>query len=454
MTWAMRTVAVACAVLAWRSARAAPVAAAQEDPLYVGWASVDITPDRPVAVIGHFNKRIARRARDPLTATALAIETRGENGGREAAIMISCDVLWIQKSMQDRLRQRLKSELAEFDVRKLFLNATHTHTAPGFEDETFGKAYDVSNDPGVMKASEYGEFFVGRLAKAAVEAWKGRKPAGMSWGLSQAVVGTNRRAHYFDGTSVMYGKTDRADFSHVEGGSDQGVELLFFWDDAGKLTGVLVNLACTSQETEGLSEISADFWHEVRLELRKRHSQDLFIFPQCSAAGDQSPHLLFRDRADKIMLQRRGLSRRQEIARRIANAVDDALAAAKSDIRTKLIFRHTVAQIDLPEKTPPAESFYKTDPVRPIEVHALRLGEIAMATNPFELYLDYGVRIKARSQATLTLVVQLSCQHCGYLPTQRGVEGGVYSADKYVVGPEGGQVLVNETVRRIDELWK
>jgi Na+-translocating ferredoxin:NAD+ oxidoreductase RNF subunit RnfB len=52
------------------------------------------------------------------------------------------------------------------------------------------------------------------------------------------------------------------------------------------------------------------------------------------------------------------------------------------------------------------------------------------------------------------MLVQLSCQHCGYLPTAEAVAGGGYSADKYVVGPEGGQVLVEETVRRIEALWK
>lgn len=83
----------------------------------------------------------------------------------------------------------------------------------------------------------------------------------------------------------------------------------------------------------------------------------------------------------------------------------------------------------------------------------IRLDDAAIATNPFELYLDYGIRIQARSRAVLTFLVQLSCQHSGYLPTERGVQGGGYSADKYIVGPEGGQLLVNETVKRINEMW-
>ncbi|GAI30267.1 unnamed protein product [marine sediment metagenome] len=97
--------------------------------------------------------------------------------------------------------------------------------------------------------------------------------------------------------------------------------------------------------------------------------------------------------------------------------------------------------------------FSDKSPIKPIEFHVIRLGDIAIATNPFELYIDYGIRIKARSQAVLTLLVQLSCQNNGYLPTEKAVKGGGYSADKYIIGPEGGQILVNETVKRINELW-
>jgi len=109
--------------------------------------------------------------------------------------------------------------------------------------------------------------------------------------------------------------------------------------------------------------ISADFWHDTREELRKRHGKELFVFPQCSTAGDQSPHPLFRKRAEKIMEDRRGISRRQEIARRISNAVDDVLPAAKKDIKTDLVFKHATVRLDLPTKEPPVQPFYETDSV-------------------------------------------------------------------------------------------
>jgi len=429
-----------------------PAGAIQEDSLYVGFFSVDITPKKPVVVIGQMHKRIAKTTLDPLTATVLALETRGKTS-KEQAIMVSCDVIFIRKQIQQRIRELVKPQIPGFDVNKLLMNATHTHTAPGFIDGTFKGLYDVSKDEGVMKASEYGDFFVERITEAVVQAWRNCKPAGMSWALGHAVVGMNRRAHYFDGSSVMYGNTNAENFSNIEGSEDHAVEMLFFWRPDEKLTGIVINIACTSQETENLSEISADFWHDVREEIRKRYSKDLFIFPQCAPAGDQSPHLLFRQKADEIMLKRRGISRRQEIARRIADAVDEVFELAKKDIQWQLPFRHRVVNLDLPENDPAVLPFYETDPIKPIEFHVIRLGDIAIATNPFELYIDYGIRIKARSKAILTLLVQLSCQNNGYLPTERGVKGGGYSADKFVVGPQGGQILVNETVKTINELW-
>ncbi len=424
-----------------------------ETPLYVGWANADITPEQPVALVGQLSKRISKSVRDPLTATVLALETLRHNERPEQAIMISCDVLFIRKSIQSRLRRLVKHKLPDFDVDKLFMNATHTHTAPGFIDGAFKGLYDVSRDEGVMKASEYASFFLERIAQAVVEAWRSRRPGSMSWALGHAVVGLNRRAHYFDGSSVMYGSTQRDDFSHIEGYEDHAVEMLFFWGQDQKLTGVVINLACPSQETEGLSVISADFWHDTRKEIRNRLSDNLNVLAQCSAAGDISPHRMFRKQAEDKMRQSRGLSWRQEIARRIANAVEEGLACAKKEIHTKTIFKHVVARIDLPVHKPPSIPFYETDSVEPIEFHVIRLGDIALATNPFELYLDYGIRIEARSRAALIFLVQLSCQHSGYLPTEKAIRGGGYSADKFVVGPEGGQVLVDETVRRINALW-
>ena len=94
--------------------------------------------------------------------------------------------------------------------------------------------------------------------------------------------------------------------------------------------------------------------------------------------------------------------------------------------------------------------------VYPIEYHVIRLGNIAMATNPFELFLDYGNRIKARSLAEQTFIVQLCCGAGAYLPTEKAEKAGHYSA--YIssgsVGHEGGDLLVRNTITQINDLFQ
>ena len=426
----------------------------EENTLKIGWAVADITPERRVALIGQLHKRISEGIQDPLTATVLALETTGSAGEKEQAIMVSCDVTFIRGQTQKKLQKAVTARLNDFDSAKLFLNATHTHTAPGFVDGEFYGLYDTSDDPTIMKPSEFEKFFIEKVADAVVLAWENRKPGGFSWGLGNAVLGHNRRTVKFDGSARMYGVND-PDFMHYEGIDDDRVQLLFFWDRNGALTGMVINTVATAQVTDGTNFISADFYHETRQAIRKKYGKDIFVFIQIGAAGDITPvtHEYTYRRAEAAMLQRKGISARQELANRILRAVDDVFPFVQDDISGNIIFKHTVAKVNLPVVEPPVPPFYFTDSVNPAEFHVLRLGDVAIATNPFELFIDYGIRIKAQSKAVLTFLVQLSCHHSGYLPTESAARGGGYSADKYLVGSEGGNKLVEETVKQINRLW-
>ena len=148
-------------------ARAAELAA---PGLRVGWAATDITPAKPVPLVGFFSKRISSGVRDPLTATVLAVESVGPSGEvAEQAIMVSCDLILIRRSTQQRLAKILKERLPDFDSDKLFLNATHTHQGPLQKTGTFKKAFDPTPEErarGVMTGDEYGKFLVERIAEA------------------------------------------------------------------------------------------------------------------------------------------------------------------------------------------------------------------------------------------------------------------------------------------------
>ncbi|MFO7891496.1 MAG: hypothetical protein R6V04_14300, partial [bacterium] len=240
----------------------------------VGWAQANITPDKPVALIGQKHKRISDSVKDPLTATVLAIETRGDNGQKEQAIMISCDLTFIRGQTQQKLQNLISKKIDDFDSSKLFLNATHTHTAPGTLDNGFFGLYDVSEDEGVMKPSEYEAFFLDQTSTAVVKAWEQRQPTGFSWGLGDAVLGHNRRTVQFDGSASMYGASGE-DFSHYEGKEDNRVGMVFFWDKNQELSGMVINITCTAQVTGGESFISADFIHEARKAIKERYGEDL-----------------------------------------------------------------------------------------------------------------------------------------------------------------------------------
>ncbi|MBL4700474.1 MAG: hypothetical protein JKX85_04375 [Phycisphaeraceae bacterium] len=96
------------------------------------------------------------------------------------------------------------------------------------------------------------------------------------------------------------------------------------------------------------------------------------------------------------------------------------------------------------------------NPEYEIQSHTLRLGNTVMVTNPFELYLDFGHQIKARSIAEQTLIVQLCSGIGGYLPSSRAEKLGGYGGliINGNVGSLGGEKLVDITIQEIEALWK
>jgi hypothetical protein len=92
---------------------------------------------------------------------------------------------------------------------------------------------------------------------------------------------------------------------------------------------------------------------------------------------------------------------------------------------------------------------------RPAELHALRIGDTAMCSNRFEYYLDFGERIKARSRALQTFVVQLAGSGW-YVPPERSVKGGSYGANiaSTPIGSEGGQMFVEESLKIINSMFE
>jgi len=510
--------------LAHLTAGIAAVAAAGAKPpaasaitLRTGWAQADITPEQPVILTGMQHARVSEGVADPLTATVLAIESVRPGQAPGQLVLVSCDLLSVSECIRAAVRAHLKTELPALKPEAIVMSATHTHTAPyhytrpRYTEDVPPEREPYGIDLPAMSGQAYVDFAARRIADGIIRAWQIRRPSGLAHGLGHAVVGRNRLTAYKNGKSIMYGRTDRPDFSHVEGYEDHSVHVLATLAPDGTLTGLVVNLAAPSQVGGGGWKVSADFWHETRAELRRRLGGGIFVLGQASAAGDQDTRPAVERAAEERMFRLAGHNRRQAIALRITDTVEEVLPLIRPEVAWDPAFAHTHTLLELPRRIvaeeevraavdasrPHQETYHrlrseidqnpslrsgarwylpltsayrrsrsgesvtrrfevqKREPNLAVEVHAIRLGDIAFATNPFECYIDYAMQIKGRSPAVQTFVVQLAGPG-SYVPTARSIAGGAYGAipSSTEIGAEGGAALVEWSVASLQVLWE
>lgn len=104
-------------------------ATAQSAELFVGAATVSITPDQPVALWGQLHTRISQAVESPVIATASALESRDGDTLQDRAILAPLPGL-IPALAVDKIRERVRKQLPDFPVEKITISVTHTHTAP------------------------------------------------------------------------------------------------------------------------------------------------------------------------------------------------------------------------------------------------------------------------------------------------------------------------------------
>jgi hypothetical protein len=458
-------------------------------PLQVGTASVDITPPKAVALWGQFGLRVSTKPDTPLTANVVALKS-----GEVTTTFVSLDLLQLPEVFVKAIRDAVTKKDDSINVDTIVLTATHTHTAPVLHPGTPG----IPVNDQTMTVEETIAYLAEKISGGIVAAWKNPVAGKMSYGLDRNSIGFSRRAVYADGSAKMYGNTNQADFRNLEGMDDDDVGCIFFYDSRDRLQAIIVNVACPSQVVEGQSAVNADFWLPVRNRLKARYGKGIVVLGWGSAAGDMSPRPLLHKAANARMRALRGIDEMQELARRIDLSVSQTLDAAQKEKFAAPVLKHSAVTLQLPLNRISAAQYreakqaydavmaqVKKDPASaarvafmardwhhgvveryerlqkdpgatyPVEIHVVRLGDVVVCSNPFELFCEYGIRIKARSPATQTFIVQMS-GFGSYLPTERAQAGGNYSAipQSNIIGPEGGQMLVDKTVEIIRGQWK
>ena len=478
--------------------------------LMIGWSEADITPvtDKKIALYGQYYGRTATGIHSRLKTVAAAFSS-----GKEQFLTASVDLVNFQQDFHRKVRVLTAELEPEIDPEKIFLNAIHTHNGPSATPVGLSNVWR-ERDQEALSPEEYADFIIPVIARNLVAAWHDRKPGGIARAFGFARVGHCRRAVYANGKAEMYGDTTRPDFIGMEAGEDSGVDMLFTVDKAGKKTGMFLNAACPSQVMEATCKISSDFAGAARELLKKEYGEDFHTLYQISPAGCQSPRDLVRHyTTEPDFWHEDGVA---EIANRLLTAVKNAVPG---EIDYAPVFKHTSMHVTLPRRRasyldyknaqaelarltavmPKKEAFeafctethakeklngpgpydsklhhfvliknaeavisryeiQDQEPTVGFDMNVVRLGDIAVASNPFELYLYYGQNIKARSHAVQTFLVQLAAgadHPAGYLPSPDGEKFGGYGGliINGQAGSNGGFMLADITVKEINKLF-
>lgn len=479
----------------------------------IGWAAADITPDRPVYLAGQLYVRVSRYVHDPITASALALDN-----GDQQAVFVSMDTVAVPDFLTAEIRCRL-AERKGPDPDRVSLCATHTHTSSRFSvvgNETLVRymgsdKIDTPEAPENILCGEEGrQYLADRIESLIMDAWENRREGSAGTAEDYAVVGFNRRPVFGTGdheSAKMYGDCSQASFLRFEGTTDPTVTVLYTWDEAGTLTGAAVNIPCPAQVMELHSFLSADYWHYARKHIRDRLG-NIHILPLCGAAGDQNPLDLVRISKDNNEELLRWGAQEEEVFRnfdmtgtceaigeRIAEAVARGYRAALGRKWSRPVFAHRIVQKELPLRTVSEEEYREAEKIIrkfrgrftqehrmgmadqrklygpvgiaeryalqqkgtsfPVELHILRLQDAVFVTHPFELFTEYGLRIRAGCRARCVFHIQLCNGYADYLPTRAAIWGGSYSSEpaSTYVGPNGGDLLAAGLTEEANRLF-
>ena len=141
---------------------------------------IDITPQKPVALVGQYYHRLATEVYSPLCANILVLRK-----GKETVIFVACEWLGVPEEFIEYAKSLLLEKVPGFPTDSVIFSATHTHTAPYVYDnhgsKTWGKDFDwVRTNEEEMSPEEYRKFSAERITDGILKAYCTCVPAVVS----------------------------------------------------------------------------------------------------------------------------------------------------------------------------------------------------------------------------------------------------------------------------------
>ena len=228
--------------------------------LQAGFARVDITPEKGVAINGYFIPRAVETVLDRLEVNCLALGC-----GEKKLLLLAADNCGIGT---DILQPMIAHVCAVTGLPReaVYIHSTHTHTG-GALIADWSRPQELA----------YRELVKQRMGEAAAAAIADLQPARMGYGIGQAPnIAFVRRFRMKDGSVRTNPGVDNPDILHPIGDVDERVNVLRF-DREGGDTLVLVNFG-DHPDVVGGTKISADWPGFLRKTVEKTLDNTKCIF--------------------------------------------------------------------------------------------------------------------------------------------------------------------------------
>ena len=254
---------------------AAPPRLVAADPVPVGVAKIDITPETPVRMYGYASRTtesegIAGR----LHAAALAI---GGDAGEGPAVLLTVDCGAVPVEICDQVLQRIQATHPLKPERFMVCNS-HNHSGPNL------KGMATIEGEQRERLAAYANQLTDRLEQVVRRALDARRPAHLAWTQGRVGFAANRRV-LKDGKWSGFGAVPDAP-------ADRSLPLLRVTSEDGRLLAVVVNYACHNTTLRGnFREIHGD-WAGCAQEAIEADFPGAIamVTVGCGADADPNPH--------------------------------------------------------------------------------------------------------------------------------------------------------------------
>ena len=443
--------------------------------LQAGASIVTITPPLGTPMAGFFHYREAETVADELTARTVVLDD-----GTTRLALVVCDLISLKAETVTAARNRI-IERHGIPAECIMIACTHTHTGPV-----------TSENRGVQPDRAYMDWLTTRIADGVGIACSRLVPARVSYGAADVQgICFNRRFRMRDGTVVFNPGIGNPDILEPAGPTDPEVTALLVEDEAGRPIALWACLSTHYVGTDQERAISADYYGDFAR-----------VIERC--LGDQCVGMLANGTSGNIntidvqqSVRLKGTARARLVGTAVAAAavqgammsqrLDEVALEAESFPLTIARWQITPEDITLAEAilAQPAEtepepaagfSYVVGQPIPgsqvrsyasavsqlaqmpsegETELQVMRIGDLALVVLPGEIFVEFGLAIKAQAPFDQVAVVGLANDHIGYVPTEEAFRQGGYETWRTASSwsaPGTGEAMTEAVLARLQDL--